>query len=453
MGRLQKIRDVINAKLPSSNSAFVKVRGLAIPLDVFLGGRVRFAKKIGALLPVWLPDNAAELTLDASPQQNKLTIDEPISWIVPGSKLRLANQIFAFVDDVVDDGYAILVRDNLPVNFYIGDSVELFAHPIEVNGDYSDASPVNPKFVIYVYSDHKIYLGDEINVGSFNHEVTAAHLDGTIEDGRYHYQLTLKSGITSPLYVGRQDQAYLRAYPAYESNKLKVPTVPGKLVGNIGPFLYDRVSGPFFTDMNVDEIDVITAYDSTGSILFQKRAQKNDLMYAIQIPPDMFLFWDKIRGEMQWSKSSFVGIPDAKGLSHIHYKCVPTITPGQIQYWRLRVTPDADTTMVVELEPSGKQTFELPGGRTSSVTIQMPNVPIERIHVMFRSTPGSKVYMKAWEVDSSAITSISHATVVKLSGRYVWGSSVAFAKPYWLRLDYLRARIGESGRDRGLIAL
>ncbi len=466
MARLQKIQQTINAKLPSVNSAFVKLRGLAIPIDVFLGGKVRFARKIGALLPVWMPDNAAVLTADVTSQQNKLLIDEPISWLVPGSKLRIANQVFAFVDDVVDDGYSILV-DDLPINFYEGDNIELYAHPLELVADVA-GSPEQPIKTVYLISDHRIYPGDELNVGSFNHVIQESHLHSTLDDGRYRYDITTLTGITSRLSAGRQDQVYLRAYPAYESQKLKTPTVPGRIAGNVGPFCYDRVSGPFFTDLVVPEIDILTAYDSTGSELFTKRVEKNELLYATAISPDSFLFWDRIRGKIQWDNktAAFKAIPDERGVFHLHYKCIPPIIPGQIQYWRTRITPSVPTKMIVELEPNERQVIQLDAGRPTAVTIQLPSnySPVERFHILFDTgnptDPATgepytdqSILMRAWEVDSSAITAISHATIAKVSGRFLWGSSAAFAKPYWLRLDYLKSRADLTSLNAGLIAL
>lgn len=458
LGRLSKIHETINGKLPSYNSAQVRLRGLTIPMDVFLSGRVRFARKIGELLPVWLPDNAANLSANSPPQQNRLTIDEPIRWLVPGSKLRLANQVFAFVHDVIDKGFGILVADPLPVNFYTGDNVELYAHPLEVNGEYP-ATPIEPVYAINILSDHKIYPGDEINVGSFNHEITVAHLAHIHEDGRFQYQLTLATGITSDLHLNRQDQVYLRAYPAYESNSLKTPTVPGRIVGGVGPFLYDRISGPFFTDLTVEEIDIITAYDSTQTILFQEKTDKNKLLYAVSITPDMFLFWDRIRGGMQWNNKfqAFKFIADDLGIAHIHFRCIPVIEPGQINHWRTRITPDVSCTMLVEFEladgTSNKQQFPIDGGRTNTVSIMMPDKSIERIHVMLKTEPGTTAMMKGWDIDTSAIASISHATIAKVSGRFLWGSSVAFAKPYWLRLDYLKTQADLVANDHGLLAL
>jgi hypothetical protein len=81
MARIRKIQEIINGKLPSYNSAFIKVRGLAIPLDIFLKGKVRFARKLGAQLSIWIPDNATITTAETSIANNKLFVQDKISWL------------------------------------------------------------------------------------------------------------------------------------------------------------------------------------------------------------------------------------------------------------------------------------------------------------------------------------------------------------------------------------
>jgi len=446
VARIQRIREIINGKLPAYNSAFVQVRGLAFPLDIFLAGRARFARKLGEVLAIWIADNATTLAADVTTYDNKLVLDEVIPWVVPGSKLRLGNQVFVFVEDIVDDGFGLLLTETPITTFEAGSEVELYAHPLQMNVSYA-ATPEDPEDFISIISDHKIYPGDVITVGSYEHDVTEAILANTLEDGRFQYQLTLATGITSNLSAGSYTDVYLRAYPAYESLPLRTPTLPTTVIGSVGPFLFDRVSGELFTDLNVEEIDIVTLYDTSGAQISTSNMSKNEVIYGVSLSPDMFLFWDRVRGKIQWdgTKKAFKAITDQYGVFQLHNMCVPVFPPGQVTRWLARVEATVETKMVVELEPNPPQVFTIPAGTSTSVAIEFPttDAPIERIHIVFDTgtdNPEAAVYMKSWETNTPSVGFISHATIAKVTGRFLWGSSGAFAKPYFLKLDYIRAQ-------------
>jgi hypothetical protein len=459
VARIQRIKEIIGGKLPSYNSAFVQVRGLAFPLDIFLAGRARFARKLGEVLSIWIADNATTLAAPVTTYDTKLVLDEVIPWVVPGSKLRLGNQVFVFVEDITDAGFGILLTETPITRFEAGSEVELYAHPLQMNVSYA-ATPENPEDFISVLSDHKIYPGDIITVGSYEHDVTEVILVNTREDGRFQYQLTLATGITSSLNAGSYTDVYLRAYPAYESLPLRTPTLPTTVIGSVGPFLFDRVSGELFTDLNIEEIDIVTTYDTSGAQITTSKLTKNAVIYGASISPDMFLFWDKVRGKIQWdgNRKAFKAITDTKGVFQLHNMCVPVIPPGQVTRWLARIEATVETRMVVELEPNSPQVFIIPAGTSTSVAIEFPltNKPIERIHIVFDTgsiNPEAAVYMKSWETNTPSVGFISHATIAKVTGRFLWGSSGAFAKPYFLKLDYIRAQADLLAKlDSGLIA-
>lgn len=572
MAEIAKIASLINGKLPSYNSAFLNVRGLALPLDIFLKGKPRFAKKLGSEFSIWAADNTTTLTQTTSITQDKLFVDPPNAWITIGSKLRLNNQVFGFVSDVVDSGFGIILDEYPVINLPFGSNVELYGHPLEVLGTYSgtadspvgaatsvvgvltatgnftDGETVTTGTKTYIFqatltnvdgnvrigtttsasldnliaainltdgagltyaatttantfvsayagngdtmnvvaltttdsalsetcaactwntdinvpgiillSLHRIYPTDEINVGSFSYRVVQADLVRILEDNRYQYQILVENGIPEKLTDGSTNQVYLRTHPAYESPVLYAPTSSNTVLNNVGPFLYDRVSGPFFTDMDVEESDIVTLYDSVGRVLSTSAFSKNELIAGVAIQSDSFLFWDKVRGGLQWDgdRQAYTSVTDSVGFSHIHFKCVPVIKPGYFSNWRCLVETTVNTTMTVELEPNARQQFVLPAGVQTVVVIDFPvgSSPIERIHVMFQTeVPSSKVYMKSWEVDTVTVSAISHATIAKVSGSNVWASSGAFAKPYFLRLEYIKAQVDLLAKfDSGLI--
>ncbi len=612
MGRVRKIFEVINGKLPSYNSAFLKLRGIAHPLDVFLSGRLRFARKIGSPLPIWLPDNQTVLSSAISATKDRLDVEDIISWIQPGSKLLLDGRAFAFVDDVLNDGKTLALTEPLITGYPAGTTVDLYGHPLELNGTFTptpSSTHVPDDFVrsldpkdsvvavadtnqplvgeltidgvvtisgnrvlltgqtdptengiwvvsvfswsrptdfdggssaaraqvfatggstysgtswvctategidkvsdpfalpsaipgdpltwaqlstvttFVVHSDHPIYPGDVINYRFFEYDVAEAFPVGALPDGRTTYQVTVDVGIPDILEDGSTTQVYLRAYPAYESGLRPLPNIP-LTENNVGPFLYDRLSGSFFEDLEVEEIDVVSLYNASGSrILRQKNSGKNYLVYNVALSPDSFLFWDLDTGRLNYSRTSktFVAFTDEKGKFHLHFDCIPEIPHiKDFEGWRVQITPQNDTYMVVQFEPNPVMSpfttrppgappppppprggVFLPGGVTSSVNIDFPSgsEDISRIHLMFDTevvpgTPnaGSRIDMESWEIRGIQTTAfISHATIAKVTGRNVWGSSSAFAKPYWLRLTYLEVETDLYSRfNGGLLAL
>jgi len=251
---------------------------------------------------------------------------------------------------------------------------------------------------------------------------------------------------------------------------------------NIGPFLYDRVSGSFFEDLDVEERDVVTVYSASGSqILYDKNASKNKLIYNLAIPADSFLFWDLSQGRLNFSRANktFVALTNETGKFHLHFSCVPEIQhESGFEGWRVQVTPQVDTYMVVQLEPNEvlapftlrapgapppppppRGSVFLPAGVTTSVNIDFPenSEPITRINLLFDTevvpgmyNAGARIDMKSWEIRGlQTVAFISHATIARVTGRNVWASSSAFAKPYWLRLTYLEVQTDFYSRFNG----
>lgn len=538
MGRLRRIFELANAKLPSYNGAFIKTRGIAHPIDIFLSGRLRFARKVGSPMPIWLPENQTTLAARANFTSTRLELVDVIPWIVLGSKLRIAPGAFVFVEDILEDGRVISTTEALTTTFEIGTTVDLYGHPLELNGTFTTFEsptviPIPDEFVrnlvpkgaavaradtdqplvgeltidgimtmsgdvvlvteqvdptenglwvispfnwtrpsnfkggdpasqsqvfvtggdtyggstwictnaagndtiadpfaippivgnaltwtrlstvttFFVHSTETIYPGDVINFKFFEYDVADAFSVGVLPDGRVTFQVTIDVGIPEDLEDGRTDQVFLRAYPAYESTLRPVPEVPLTSV-TVGPFLFDRISGPFFEDLDVEEVDIVRTHTASGALIDQQvlRDGKNFLIYNLALPADSFLFWDRSEGRPNFNKTNqtFVAFTDDEGLFHMHFKCVPEIEhrPDAFEGWRVQVTPEEDVFLVIELEPNDLRApftarapgtsppppaprggVFLPGGVTTSVNIDFPegSDPIEFIHILIQS--------------------------------------------------------------------
>jgi hypothetical protein len=278
----------------------------------------------------------------------------------------------------------------------------------------------------------------------------------------YYYVVTVDQLIPVDLEFGSYDQVYLRCHPAYESQKLPVPLIPHTTNSNIGMFLYDRVSGVFFTDLIVDEVDTVTLYDTAGVAIYDPiNMAKNSLVVSSPVLPDMFLFWDKIRGRIQWdgNRQAFKAIGDSTGLFHLHTVCVPVIPTGQVSSWSMQVETTVDTKVIIELEPNERQVFAvIPANSVTTVNIDWATLPtplpVERIHILLDTggVADAVTYLKGWEQDTPTVGYISYVTIAKVSGKFLWGSSGAWAKPYFLKLDYIKAKADLYARlDQGLL--
>lgn len=601
MGRVRDLFQLVNGKLPSYNSAFIKVRGIAHPLDPFLSGTLRFARKVGSPLPIWLPDNQTTLSTGASAASSRLALSSPLPWFRIGSKILVDGRFFTSIDDILESGNVLSLVEPLTTGYPAGTTVDLYGHPLELNGTYTptpSSTPISDDFVrnlsprgsvsavsdtnqvlsgepiidgvslvsgervllinqtdptengiwevsvfswsrpsdfrggsaasraqvfvlggttysrsswvctstsgldiisdpfalpspilggvltwaqlstvntFVVHSEFPIYTGDVINYRFFEYSVAESLPVGSLPDGRITYQVTVDVGIPDILEDGRSDQVYLRAFPSYESERRPLPNIP-LTENNVGPFLYDRISGSFFEDLDVEELDVVRLHTASGSEILRQEASKNYLVYNLAIPSDSFLFWDLSQGRLNFrrSTSSFVAVCNSDGKFHLHYSCVPELAPiDGFEGWRVQVTPEHDTYMVVHLDPNPllspftlrapgapapppppRGGVFLPAGVTTTVNIDFPvgSDPIQKIHVLFDSpgNPGATVDMGSWEIRGlQTVAFISHVTIAKVSGRNVWASSSALAKPYWLRLTYLEVQTDLYSRFNG----
>jgi hypothetical protein len=488
-------------------------------------------------MPIWLPENQTTLSARANFTGSRLELTDIIPWITLGSKLRIDPGSFVFVDDILEEGRAVSITEPLDTSHAAGTVVDLFGHPLELNGTFTTfddsglavpdefvrdlvakgsvvaradtdqplageltvdgflttagdvvlltnqtdpsenglwvISPFNwtrpsnfkggdsasksqvfvatgitfggsswictnvagndtiadpfsvPPIVgnaltwtrlstvttFVVHSSQPIFPGDVINFKFFEYDVVDSFSSGVLPDGRITYQVTIDVGIPETLEDGRTDQVFLRAYPAYESTLRPIPEVPLTSV-TVGPFLFDRVSGSFFEDLEVEEIDVVRTHTASGALIDEQvlRNGKNFLVYNLAVPADSFLFWDRSEGRPNFNKTeqTFVALTDDEGLFHMHFKCVPEIDhrPDSFEGWRVRVTPEEDVYLVVELEPNDLRApftarapgtslppppprggVFLPGGATTSVNIDFPegSDPIEFIHILIQS--------------------------------------------------------------------
>lgn len=355
------------------------------------------------------PADVVVLVGQTDPSENGLWSISPFNWTRPAdfSGGDPASRSQVFVTGGATYAGSSWICTNASVNDTISDP---FSVPAVV-GNALTWTRLSTVTTFVVHSTQPIYPGDVINYEFFEYDVADVFATGTLSDGRTTYQVTIDVGISVDLEDGRTDQVYLRAYPAYESTLRPVPTVP-LTTNTIGPFLFDRISGSFFEDLEVDEVDIVRTHTSSGELIDSQvlRDGKNFLIYNMAIPSDSFLFWDRSEGRPNFNRTNqtFVAFTDDDGLFHMHFKCVPEIghRPDGFVGWRAQFTPEEDVYLVVSLEPNDiRSPFTsrapgalppppeprggvfLPAGATTPVNIDFPegSDPIEFMHILIQS--------------------------------------------------------------------
>jgi hypothetical protein len=445
MGILEQIHNLTNSALPSSHAAYHKWRGVVLPTDIFLTGSVRFARKIGGVLPTILPFNYAELSQDVAFNARSIFFKTfPTPSISLGTILRMNRRERVIVEDFNEDNNEVYLTRGVQATYVADTPVEVYAQPIEADGSYTAATTT-----INVDSEWKIYPGDVLVFGFTEIGVTLA-TETAFVGGVYSYQVILESGIPTDIDDG--DEVLLRAYPAYESEVRTVPTSAGVLTGaGIGPFVLDWVSGTLVTSPDIEETMYVYLLTSAGTVIQEGVFNKNDLVLRAPLRADYPLFWNVERGSINWNGTLFRATTDDRGKFHVFKKLVPHFPTDQVNQWNIQVTNNsgADVTVFTELEPNPKQTHVVPDGgiTTISVLLDPADQPAERVHLRVDSgsNAGAHIWFGNWNLITPRVETLRYHVVARTSGEFNYACSGLMVKPYFLTIDYLTARLDYGG--------
>ena len=76
---IKEIKDTVNKILPTYASGFVRPRGLAIPIDPWIRGELRWGQKLGGNGSIWVPDIQLKLTEEVRAGEYTLYVEEKAS--------------------------------------------------------------------------------------------------------------------------------------------------------------------------------------------------------------------------------------------------------------------------------------------------------------------------------------------------------------------------------------
>lgn len=336
MGILKRIKDVANRQMAQGSQAAFYPRGLSLPIDVFTTGKIRFGRKIGFPFPIVAPDNRFTLDEDAIFGITQIEIDRDADWIDVDSFISVGERELHRVVDVVDT--TIILSTPLLADHLEGQFVFHHSNPIEAEGAYLAGQEV-----IVVDSRWFIVRGDIIAISPTDDQIIEGFIDTEVQSfreyrvedlvfvsligGIYQFQLTLDKPIHRDLDDAEEIQ--LRAYPAYQSKILGIPTSTNPQRRVSGPFLIDWMSGPFVTDLNVEETQTIQRYTKARTpIGVPLIIEKNHQILQSPIRADQFLFWDKVEGGVNYNDflGRFIAVLDEDGGWWLKHTPAPPIS-------------------------------------------------------------------------------------------------------------------------------
>jgi len=330
MGILKRIKDVTNRQLVKGTQVQFYPRGLSVPLDVFTDGKIRFGRKVNFPLGIVVPDNRFQIKVDGIRGVNAIEIDRDPEWIESGGYITIGERELHEVDDVVEgEGtFVLALNEDLLADHLEDTYVYHYSNPITVEGAYARGQDVividSPWFI--VRGDVIAIATSTVQVLSFREYTVTDLVYVSLINGIYQYQVTLDKPIHRSLMDGEVIQ--LRAYPAYKSRILSVPSQVGPRRQIVGPFLVDWMSGIFITKTVAEETQTLQRYTKSRTPIGPPLAiEKNHLILHVPIRADQFLFWDIVEGSVNYDNDieRFLMLPTDAGDWWLKYTCVPQI--------------------------------------------------------------------------------------------------------------------------------
>ena len=324
-GLLHTTKDVVTRQMIEGMGGHFVWRGLAIPIDPFLQGTVRYGKKIGFELPIIAPDNKFLLADDAVYATDRVEVDRKVTWIDSGGYVTINRRELHRVSDVSDA--TIILATTLLADHPAGTKVFHYSDPIQVEGTY-----VATQTIINVDVTYFLVRGDVICVSATATQ-DISFVEYIITDlwyvgesgGLHQYQVVLDKPLHRRLTDG--DIIQLRAYPAYISPVTKVPQA-GTVLPVIGPYLVDWYSEPFIDDLDVQEYQTLQRFnDAQLPIGSPMLVEKNHQIVFAPIRADQFLWWTRVYGVVKYDDklNKLIAEPDTDGYWWYRYACRPYI--------------------------------------------------------------------------------------------------------------------------------
>ncbi len=326
MGLLKTIQEVLTRQLYKGSGAHIIPRGLALPLDPFAKGAIRFGRKLDFLLPLLVPENLYRLGEDAIYQMDRIELNRAPDWIDVGGFVFISGLEIHEVEDVVEE--TIVLTTRLLADHPAGQPVHHYSNPVVVEGAYAagqDTINIDTKYFIVRGDIIAISSRPDVTLSFKEYSVTDFFLTSTV-DGINQYQIILDRGIHRSL--ADEEAIQLRAYLGYRSQVMPLPVNDASIKRIYGPYLIDWASVTFVSETEIDDTQTIYKYNAGHiQVAPPEVIEKNTLILNIPIKADQFLFWDKVDGGINYDATTeeLIMRLNSDGEWFLKHDCVPNI--------------------------------------------------------------------------------------------------------------------------------
>jgi len=479
VGRINQIEELVAGTLNDYSNLKLMVRGRPRYLDPQLnGGEVRFANKRGFAFTALTPDNRYPLAESAFVASNLITLQSRPNWYQIECLIRVGPDEqtgeLHIIQDLVD-ATTIKTREPLVQNYVVSDTSEIIngVALVGIPGSFfaMTAAPYDKK-ILLIETWYKIVPGDslllsptpEVLDSLAQYPMTRCHLIGTrvgsgIEPAVvYRYEVEIKTDsnlIPFPPKTGLR--LYLSAKPMYQRGDFGVGDL--KIDGNVGPCLLDAFYGGLLINQQTNTVLGIKTWDGFGhqlnaSLTNNQEWQSipsNYILLERPIRSDSFIFWQRIQGFFQLLKGGFFQAQLNSSGEFVMSSdlLVPKWGSDRQHGWVIPIISQAALRISVQFEPQERQYFDVPASTLFFIRPKLfvdPNKrPIDRIVIGMKGSPDSRVEMRTWEYDGSAVLSLSY---------YLLGAGATFGDDRWLaggfcvkplfyNLDVLKAKYSD----------
>lgn len=340
------IRDTLNRVLPTYATGYVRPRTLLIPLDPWMRGNLRWARKFGGEGSVWRPDTVMTLDQDLSSGDRVIyvkqmpdsllelpTSTEAVLAGIPslsGAVVELSPTLRVHIDEWSLADFTLTIRgdETITESLAAGKTIKLYSFPISVEGSWPKSSTVfrvnSPALLLGIGDRLEIPLSVDDWRFTVPVTVTLVELIETDAEG-LKYQLTVDTS-SLPRALISDEVIYVRAFPAYFSNLRPLPDFSAQSLRADGPFLLDWLSGPLVTGVKYTEYASMRQYRNDRSPITKLAPVGHNAQGNVEpIQAEQLLFWKPIDGAINYDikANEAVITCDANG----HFRLVEPLAP------------------------------------------------------------------------------------------------------------------------------
>lgn len=484
---LDSLEETLNRQLPLWSSARLIPRGLLLPLDPYLSGTARAAKKVGEVLPVLVPNNTATTSTEIQPSDVKIYLNvNTLFYLKPGFLISLNNEKVIEITKIA--GLEITLSEKAGLNLPAGSTVSVYAFPAKILGDFIVPNPPLPRpNVIEIKTSVELMEGDFIDIpsghGGFNeYEIVTIHAARKSRDpidAEFPYIWAIEisqvaipdippeiadsiqtlTGIPRNLIDG--ETIYLRAFPAYFSKQIvaqpryfHIPTA------TIGPYLLDRVSGlvndnpesapPSESDPvgdNIVDVDEITEIeflrgDSSLTKTVKLKVGEQFPVWNQNIESEHLVMWDVLRGQLDFAQGFMVMNLDEHGYAEVFTKLVPSIdhTAVDAPIFTINTQSTSEYNVCIELYPNASVTKTAVVSSTDTnfysdsavLHLDPSGEAPTAFKISVAGLPGQQVGVHSIISSLPSVAKIRYKILARTVGNYHWASSGLLQKPMWM---------------------